>query len=310
MPRKKHGGKPMAEMDQGELTRTNQLLKEKLLRWMPDPGQYPTRIGGLQMIRREQANQSGTCFGTPTVGLIVQGSKRTRLGSETYVYGENQCCVSGVDMPSSFCAIDATAEHPFLSLALELDKYLIIRLAAGMPPCTQPDSAASKGVSIVNADPEALNAFLRLVELLDAPDRIPVLAPLIIHEIHYRLLLGPYGESLRKLNTLGTQSNQIAKAISWLRSNYKDPLRVDELAQRVNMATSTFHRHFKEMTSLSPLQYHKQLRLHEAQRLMLTENQDAASACLAVGYESPTQFNREYKRLFGEPPHRDIMRLR
>lgn len=300
----------MAENEHAELARINRLLKEKLLRRMPEPGKYPTLIDGLGLIRREQVNQAESCFGTPAVGLIVQGGKRTRLGSETYVYGENQCCVSGVDMPSSFCALNATREHPFLSLSLELDKYLITRLAAGMPPCPAAATSTTKGVSIVNVDQETLNAFLRLMELLDAPDRIAVLAPLIIHEIHYRLLLGPYGESLRRLNTLGSQSNQIARAITWLRANYKEPLHVGELARQVNMATSTFHRHFKEMTTLSPLQYHKQLRLYEAQRLMLSENQDAASACLAVGYESPTQFNREYKRLFGEPPHRDIMRLR
>ena len=118
------------------------------------------------------------------------------------------------------------------------------------------------------------------------------------------------GEFLRRLNTLGTQSNQISQAITWLRDNYREPLQVDKLAQKVNMATSTFHRHFKEVTTLSPLQFHKRLRLYEAKRLMLTESKDASSASLAVGYESPTQFNREYKRLFGEPPHRDVMRMR
>ena len=133
---------------------------------------------------------------------------------------------------------------------------------------------------------------------------------MIIREIHYRMLIGPQGNFLRRFHTFGSQNTQIAQAVSWLRSNYREPLRVEELAHRVNMATSTFHRHFKDVTSLSPLQFHKRLRLFEAQRLMLQEARDAASAGFAVGYESPTQFNREYKRLFGDPPHRNIAKLK
>ena len=141
---------------------------------------------------------------------------------------------------------------------------------------------------------DVLDAFLRLTELLDTPDQIPVLAPMIVREIHYRLLVGPRGRFLRAVNTAGSRGNRIAKAIAWLRNNYKEPLQVDELARKVNMAPSTFHRHFKQITTLSPLQYQKRLRLYEAQRLMLVENEYDSSACLAVGYESPTQFNREY----------------
>ena len=136
------------------------------------------------------------------------------------------------------------------------------------------------------------------------------MAPMILREIHYRLLIGPQGSFLRTVNTFGTQGNQVAQAISWLRNNYKEPVQVDELAKKVNMATSTFHRHFKQLTSLSPLQFQKRLRLYEAQRLMLVENEYAANAGMAVGYESPTQFNREYKRLFGEPPSRNINKVR
>lgn len=165
-------------------------------------------------------------------------------------------------------------------------------------------------MAVAEVDPDVLDAFLRLAELNEKPEQIPVLAPMIIREIHYRLLIGPQGERLRMVNTLGTQSNQIAKSITWLRDNYREPLQVDKLARKLNMATSTFHKHFRQVTSLSPLQYQKRLRLYEAQRLMLSENEDAAVAALAVGYESPTQFNREYKRLFGEPPHRHVSRLK
>jgi len=215
-----------------------------------------------------------------------------------------------VDMPSSSFITAASPERPFLAVSLLLDKVLITRLAAETPLPSSLGKDSHKGISVASVDPDVLDAFLRLVELLGKPEQIPVLAPLIIREIHYRLLIGPQGGHLRRLNTFGTQSNQIAQAITWLRENFKKPLLVDELAQKVHMATSTFHRHFKEVTTLSPLQFHKRLRLFEAQRLMLAENENASTAGLAVGYESPTQFNREYKRLFGEPPHRDVVRDR
>jgi len=291
------------------LARTNSLLKEKLLRWMPGPGKFTTAIEALTLARREDSDQLENCFSRPLVGVIVQGFKRSKIGSEEYSYGENQCLVAGVDMPSSFSVTGASPEHPFLALSLNLDKYLISQLAAEIAPVSGFGGCCNKGMSVKDVEPDVLEAFLRLVELLEKPEQIPFLAPMIIREIHYRLLVGPQGQQLRKLNTLGTQSNQIAQAISWLRHNYKEPLQVEKLAQQVNMATSTFHRHFKEVTTLSPLQFHKRLRLYEAQRLMLAEKENATSACLAVGYESPTQFNREYKRLFGDPPHRNISRM-
>lgn len=216
---------------------------------------------------------------------------------------------SGVDMPSSFYITDASPEKPFLSLSLELDKVLITRMAAEVPLPSGHGKGFPKGVSVAEADSDIVEAFLRLVDLLEKPEQLPVLAPMIIREIYYRLLIGTQGEHLRRLNTLCTQSNQIAQAITWLRTYYREQLQVDELASRVNMATSTFHRHFKEVTSLSPLQFHKRLRLYEAQRLMLAESENATSAARLVGYESTTQFNREYKRLFGEPPLRDVSRL-
>lgn len=300
----------MTDHEYTKLMKTSSLLKEKLLYCLPEAGKYPTAIDGLHITRRETVNQVENCFGKPSVGIIIQGAKRTIIGSEEYTYGQNQCIVTGVDMPSSFYVTEASEQQPFLAVVLDLDKYLLTRLAAEIPTSPEHGGISHKGVSIADAEPELLDAFLRLVELLEKQEQIPVLASMIVREIHYRLLIGPQGECLRKLNTLGTQSNQIAKAITWLRENYKEPLHVDTLAQMVNMATSTFHRHFKEVTSLSPLQFHKRLRLHEAQRLMLVENEVAANACLEVGYESPTQFSREYKRLFGEPPHRDVMRLR
>jgi len=300
----------MTESDRAGLSRINNLLKEKLLRWMPGTGRYPTAIEGLAIFRRDNPTQGENCIYQPLVAVLVQGSKRSIIGSEEYRYGKNHCLVVGVDLPSANYVTAASPEQPLLGLSLNLDKYLTTQLAAEIAPSSRPGNESYRGMAVAEVDPDVLDAFLRLAELLEKPEQIPVLAPMIICEIHYRLLIGPQGERLRMVNTLGTQSNQIAKTITWLRDNYKEPLQVDELARKVNMATSTFHRHFREVTTLSPLQFQKRMRLYEAQRLMLAENEDAAIAALAVGYESPTQFNREYKRLFGEPPHRHVSLLK
>jgi transcriptional regulator GlxA family with amidase domain len=155
-----------------------------------------------------------------------------------------------------------------------------------------------------------LSAFQRLLDLLDEPQDIPMLAPMIRKEIFYRLLVGDQGMRLRQMASVGSQSHQIARAIDWLKGNFSQPMRIDELATQVNMSTSTFHHHFRALTAMSPLQYQKWLRLNEARRLMLTELLDAATAAFQVGYESPSQFSREYNRLFGAPPLRDITKLR
>ncbi len=300
----------MKESNRERLARTNSLLKEKLLLRLPEPGRYPTAIEGFMISRRHDAKELENCVYKPLVAVVLQGSKRSVIGSEEYRYGENHCLVIGVDIPSANHVLFASPEKPFLAMTLDLDKYLITQLAAEIPPSSRFENGSYKGMAVVEVDPDVLDAFLRLVELLDRPEQIPVLAPMIIREIHYRLLIGPQGERLRMINTLGTQSNQIARSITWLKENYKEPLQVDELARKVNMATSTFHRHFRQVTTLSPLQFQKRMRLFEAQRRMLVENEDASIAALAVGYESPTQFNREYKRQFGEPPHRHVNQIR
>lgn len=296
--------------ERARLARTNSLLKEKLLRRLPEPGRYPTAIEGFMISRRHDAKELENCVYKPLVAVVLQGTKRSVIGSEVYRYGENHCLVIGVDLPSANHVLDASPERPFLAVTLDLDKYLITQLAAEVPPSSRFENGSYKGMAVAEVDPDVLDAFLRLAELLDKPEQIPVLAPLLIREIHYRLLVGPQGERLRMINTLGTQSNQIARSITWLRENYKEPLQVDDLARQVNMATSTFHRHFRQVTTLSPLQFQKRMRLFEAQRRMLVENEDAAIAGLAVGYESATQFNREYKRMFGEPPHRHVSQMR
>ncbi len=300
----------MTEAERAAVIKESSLLKEYLLKCMPEPGKFSTAIEGLSMLRRESGSHVENCFYKPSIGLIVQGNKHSRVGSEEYTYGENQCLLVSVDMPSSFSSSEASHDRPFLAVSLDLDRFLIARLAMELPAVSDPGSNTCKGVVVADADFDLVNAFLRLVRLLENRDQVAFLAPAVVQEIHYRLLTGPLGKNLQKFSTCGTHSNQIARAVAWLRENYKEPLRVEDLARRVNMGTSTFHRHFKQVTTLSPLQYHKRLRLYEAQRLMLMEDADAASAGLSVGYESPTQFSREYKRMFGEPPRRDVMRRR
>lgn len=281
------------------------LLKEKMRRRMPVSGDYPSIIEGFSTHRREERAREN-CFYKPQILLVVQGEKRSLMGRYEYRFNEDNCLITGVDMPSASYLADASPENPFMCMSLALDKGLLIQLAAETPPLGGWEGVSSSGVLLLGLEPVILDAFLRLVELLDTPEQAPVLAPLLKREIHYRLLVGPNGDFLRSIHTLGSQSNQVSRAITWLKDNFREPLQVEALAARVNMATSTFHKHFKQVTSISPLQYQKRLRLYEAQRLMLAEAQNASGAALAVGYESPTQFNREYKRMFGEPPHRDV----
>lgn len=294
--------------ENARLERTNALLKEKLLQWLPRQDRISTAIDGLMLTRRDEVSPPESCFYQPTVALIVQGFKRSMVGNEEYRYGERYCMVVGVDMPGVFHITRASPEEPFLSLSIKLNRYIITQLLAELPPVVRQTNKSPSAVVVSEVPAEVLGAFLRLVELLDTPAKIPVLAPMIIREIHFHLLTGPQGDCLRMVSTSGTQVSQIAQAINWLRENYAAPLQIDDLAKRINMSTSTFHRHFRQVTTLSPLQFQKRLRLYEAERLMILEGKDAGTAALEVGYESGSQFNREYKRHFGEPPFRDVSR--
>jgi AraC-like DNA-binding protein len=193
---------------------------------------------------------------------------------------------------------------------MKIDQREISQLMvdSNLPPPRSQQS--SRGMATGEVTLPLLSTFQRLIDLLDEPKDIPILAPIIQREIFYRMLIGDQGVRLRQMASAGSQSQQIARAIDWLKGNFTQPLRIDDLAAQVNMSTSTFHHHFREVTAMSPLQYQKWLRLNEARRLLLAENQDATSAAFQVGYESPSQFSREYSRLFGAPPLRDITNLR
>lgn len=287
---------------------TNTALKKLLLHHMPEPGDYPCPVPGLVLHRRDTPNKPENCFNRPILAVTVQGAKRTVVGNEEYRYGAGSCLLAGVDMPTLSYLTQASPENPYLVLSLDLDSHLTAQLSAQMPPALNSETSP-KGTAVAPTDPEILKAFLRLVEMLDKPEQTAALAPLVVQEIHLRLLLGPLGELLKSINTQGTRSNQVLYGINWLRDNFRQALNVDGLARRVNMAPPTFRKHFKAVTSMSPTQYHKHLRLYEAQRLMLENHKDATSAGYAVGYESLAQFSREYKRLFGQPPAKNVSQL-
>lgn len=284
------------------------LLRNRLQELFPAPGILQTGIKGFSAALRTAPTSNQHCFYKPMAILVLQGKKQTVLGSEKFTYNENQLVVTSIDIPTVGSIVEASPEKPFMTLIFDLDNYVISQLLSeGSYPQNE---AARRGMGIIDADESLLDAFSRLTALVGQPERQKVMAPMIIKEIHYLLLTSPLGDILRTINTKGSQNNQIANAISWMKENYRRPLKIDELAQKFNMAESSFYRHFSKVTTLSPLQYQKKLRLHEAQRLMLAENFDAAKAAYEVGYESASQFNREYKRMFGTPPKTNVNQIK
>lgn len=243
------------------------------------------------------------------LGVVVQGAKQVMLGEEIFHYGAGQSLLTTVDLPVVSHITHATPDQPFLGLMLPLDARLIMQLAAEMdlPPGREPTYRA---MSVGALDADLLAALLRLAQLLNETSPIPQIAPLIQQEITVRLLAGAHGPMLRHLVAAGSPGQQIAKAVAWLKQNFSLTLRIDELAANSHMSPSTFRQHFRAIAGMSPVQYQKQLRLQEARQLMLTQSLDAGSAGVRVGYESASQFSREYSRLFGAPPQRDIQRLR
>jgi AraC-like DNA-binding protein len=273
-------------------------------------GDYATAIAGLTLHRRSAAADPMPCVYGFGLGVIAQGGKRVMLGDEIFNYGAGESLLTTIDLPVVSNVTLATPAAPFLGLALAMDPRAIVQLAADMDLAQPPRDCAFRALSVGKLDPMVQDALLRLVRLLDTPQLIPQLAPLIEREIAVRLLAGAYGPLLRHLVAAGSPSQQIARAVSWLKLNFANALRVDQLAEHAHMSPSTFRQHFRAITGMSPLQYQKQLRLQEARQLMLSQHLDAGSAGVRVGYESASQFSREYARLFGAPPVRDIQRMR
>jgi len=273
-------------------------------------GFHKTAIEQLEFQRESSASTSlqGVC--EPILAILVQGKKEALLGEETYRYSAAQYLVVSVDLPLSAFIVEATPEQPYLGFKLNLDPRQLCDIITAQTSVIEEKNNSVRGLFVSTVDAPLLDCAMRLTRLLDTPQDIPILAPMIIREIYYRLLMGEQGEAVRQIATSGSNMQRIAEVIKLIKADFTKPMRVEELAGQASMSPSSFHHHFKKVTSMSPLQYQKQLRLLEARRLMLAENSDAANAAYQVGYESPSQFSREYSRMFGAPPIRDIERLR
>ena len=280
-------------------------------RFAATDGPYDTAIGGLFFSRQSMPTPYNHVAQWPCFALVLQGAKSLQVGADTYRYGIGDYLVVSLDLPVASRVLEASAERPYLGLGMAIDparlKEVLARLDS-VPAAVAPDDM--RGVAVNLAPPELLDAALRMLRLLDRPQDIAAMAPLLEQEILYRLLTGPLGPRLLQIATAETPSNRIAHAIDWLRVNFSRPLRMEELAERVGMSVSSLHHHFKAVTAMTPMQFQKQLRLHEARRLMFVERMDVGSAGYSVGYQSPSQFSREYSRLYGQSPLRDASAAR
>ena len=285
-------------------------VRKRLARKIADrtlaEGDMDTEISGLRLYRRSVATACASAAYEPSLVVFVQGQKRINVGKTTYVCDRTNFLLTSVDLPVVSQVIAATEKKPMLGLILKLEMTAVREILAQQEFHLREESADARAMAVGVSSAELLDACMRLVELLDTPGDIPFLGGLIQREIIYRLLRSPQGMHLRAIATLGEQSHRTAKAVEWLRMNYAKPLRVEELAQMARMGVSTLHHQFRSLTAMSPLQYQKQLRLHVARERMIGAGLDAASAAFEVGYESASQFNREYSRFFGQPPMRDV----
>jgi AraC-like DNA-binding protein len=291
-----------------EVART--MLRESIARWTNTGDLNQSAIPALSLFRQDGPTEPFSAVYEPCICMVVQGAKRVLLGNESYVYNAHQYLIASVDLPTFVQVIEASKERPLLGLKLTFDIQQISKLLIDSNFPHHRAQQPGHGMATSEVTLPLLTSFQRLIDLLDEEQDIPILAPIIQKEINYLLLVGEQGARLRQIAAAGSQSQQIARAIAWLRNNFTQQLRIDDLASQARMSTSSFHNHFRSMTAQSPLQYQKHLRLHEARRLMLAESLDAATAAFQVGYESPSQFSREYNRLFGAPPLRDITKLR
>lgn len=273
-------------------------------------GVHPTPIPSLFLIRESIITEPISRVNEPSFCIILQGEKEVLLGEERFLYGPGHYIVASVDLPVTGQVIKASTESPYLALKLEFTSSQILEVLNETN--IQPDQRknAKRAMFVGEVEPSLLDAVLRLASLLENPKHIPVLAPLFKKEIIYWILQSPHGEALEQMALEGSNGSRIREVIDHIINNYEDPFRIEELAQIANMSVSSLHRHFKEVTAMSPIQFQKQLRLQEARRLLLAESTDIAHVAYRVGYESQSQFSREYSRMFGFPPRVDISRLR
>jgi AraC-like DNA-binding protein len=284
-------------------------LANRIARWTAGKNRFDTPIRGLSLHRWETPTEPTSYMLAPSICLIGQGKKRLVLGDDVYDYDAHRFLITSVDLPVVAHITEASRDAPYLGLTMELDLRVLAQLMLEQEKPSGRPSKERLGIAVSEVSAALLDAFNRLLDLLESPDDIPPLAPLIRQEILYRLLKGEQGPRLRQIATVGNHGYHISRAIDWLKGNFDKPVKVEEMASKAGLSLSAFHNHFRAITAMSPLQYQKRMRLNEARRLMLTEHIDASRAAFQVGYESPSQFSREYSRQFGAPPARDIKNL-
>lgn len=287
-----------------------QKLAQKLFARTEGKNQIDTEIEGLTFYREEKPSGCSVCMVEPSIAVMVQGAKRISVDKKNYLYDPHKFLITSLDIPATMELLEASEEKPYLGLSFKLDLKVIGELMIQSPDMITEKPTSEPGITLGEMNSALLDGFLRLVSLLDEPASIPVIAPLIEREIYWRILMSDQGSRLKQIVSTGSKTQRIAETIKWLRTNYNQPFKVEEMAEIARMSSSTFHHYFRELTAMSPLQYQKHLRLTEARRLMLGENYDAAEVAYHVGYESPSQFSREYSRLFGAPPKRDMEALK
>src|SRR5215468_7824133 len=305
----KNGKRPSAEV----VGKRQSELASLIGRNIDADGMRATAIPRLFLMRASQLTEPLPSVYEPALCIVAQGRKQVMLADKVYFYGPEQCLVVSVDLPAVGQVIEATPAKPYLCMRLDLDPGQLSALMMELGQGVRRNQRAERlrlGLSISPIAPPLLDAVVRLARLLETPKDIPILAQLIEREILYRLLSGEYGDRLRQIGLADSRLVSVNRAISWLKRNYAEPFRIETIAREARLSPSALHHSFKSVTAMSPLQYQKQLRLQEARRLMLGQAVDAATAGYQVGYESPSQFSREYSRLFGAPPSRDIARLK
>jgi AraC-like DNA-binding protein len=305
---KNRSGEASLLRDQAHELRTE--LARKIALFIGSAENRATDVAGLTLHRRTAPTAPCSMTYEPSVTVIAQGRKRVDLGRTTFIYDASRFLLTSVDLPVVSRVIEASGQVPCLALSLKLEMPVVRELLSREEIQVAEATPDSPGMATGETTVGFLSACIRLVDLLDMPQDIPFLSGLIQREIIYRILGSAEGARLRAIATLGEQSHRTAKAIAWIRANYAKPLRVEDLAEIAGMGVSTLHHHFRVLTAMSPLQYQKQLRLQAARGRMLMDGLDAASAAFEVGYESASQFNREYSRFFGQPPMRDVRTLR
>jgi AraC-like DNA-binding protein len=298
--------KPINELMAGRLTE----LRGLTAKYSKGDGMHAAAVAGLHCIQLSEPHQELPHVYNPCVCVIVQGAKQVLLEDEIYRYAPPQFLAVSVDLPLMGQVTVASREKPYLCLAIDLDARQIADLIAASSDAGWSRRETARGLFVGDLDDALLETTLRLTRLLDTPRDIPVLAPLAMREFHYRLLNSPYGPVIAQMAIAGSNTHKVGQIIRHIKTRIAEPILVEELASMANMSASSFHQHFKAVTAMSPVQYQKRLRLTEARQLLLAGNSDAASAAYRVGYQSVSQFSREYARMFGAPPIRDVEALR